>query len=259
MKPISWITSGAIAVAFAVLLVPSLGAQDLPKAETILDKYLEARGGKEAHDKVKSRVSTLAIEIPAAGLKGKATVYQIEPNKVYSEAEFPGIGKIEEGTDGQIVWEKSALSGARIKQGEERASFFRHHAMDADANWRKYYKSVETKGVEKVEGKDCYKVEQTPHEGQVETHYYDKATGLLVKSVMKVKTAMGELPVEAVVVDYKKVDGLVVPATARNKVAFNEMVVTVEKVEHNVKVPEDRFKLPEDVQKLVDQEKKGGK
>ena len=48
----------------------------LPKADTILTQYVEATGGKAAYEKIKSRVATGTIEVPAANIKGKIEVSQ---------------------------------------------------------------------------------------------------------------------------------------------------------------------------------------
>ena len=36
--------------------------------------------------------------------------------------DFPGIGKVEEGFDGETAWENSALQGPRILDGDEKAA-----------------------------------------------------------------------------------------------------------------------------------------
>ena len=56
--------------------------------------------------------------------------------------------------------------------------------------------------------------------------------------------------------EYKKFDGLTLPTKFKQKVLTNEFDITIDKVEHNAKIPDERFKLPEDIQKLVDKEKK---
>ncbi len=45
------------------------------------------------------------------------------------------------------------------------------------------------------------------------------------------------------------------PHKARVVVMGSERVMTVDSIEHNVKMPEDRFKLPEDIQTLVHKKK----
>jgi len=55
----------------AFLAAGALAAADeLPKTETILDKYIEATGGKAAYAKIHSEISTGTMEFAAMGLKG---------------------------------------------------------------------------------------------------------------------------------------------------------------------------------------------
>src|SRR5438876_6585225 len=61
-------------------------AQDLPKADDIMEKYITATGGKEARLKIKNRVSKGTVEL--AGIKGKITIYQAEPNLMYTVMEM---------------------------------------------------------------------------------------------------------------------------------------------------------------------------
>src|SRR5262249_32605519 len=92
----------------------------LPKAETILDHYIEVTGGKAAYSKRKTEVATGTVEMPAQGLKGTMTRYSADPDKSYSIIELDGIGKIEQGAFNGTIWEKNAMLGPRIKSGEEK-------------------------------------------------------------------------------------------------------------------------------------------
>ena len=231
-------------------------ADDLPKGSDILDKYVVATGGKEAYEKVKNRVMTGTMEIGQASIKGNIAIYQAPPNKMLMTAELPGVGKIEEGTDGTTVWERNPLTGPRVKTGEEKAKGLRDATFDAEVNWRKVYKKAECVAEEKVDGKPCYKVELTMPEGQVRTAYYDKQSNLLVKTVSNEKSPMGNITVESILSDYKKVDGIFIPHKVRQKMAGQEIAIVLEKIEQNVKLPDNRFDLPEDIKKLADKDKK---
>ena len=46
-------------------------ADELPKAETILDKYVEVTGGKAAYAKIHAEITTGSMEFAAMGLKVK--------------------------------------------------------------------------------------------------------------------------------------------------------------------------------------------
>jgi Protein of unknown function (DUF620) len=238
----------SIGIIFAAVLC---AADDLPKGETLLDKYVEATGGKAAYAKVKSEITTGEMTLGAMGLKGKMVAYSQAPAKRLMEITIEGIGKISEGTDGNIAWSNSAMQGPRLKDGEEKDETLRQARQNADAEWRELYTKAETKGVETVDGKDCYKVELTPKTGKPQTRCFDKSSGLLVKITMTSKSPMGEITVDSFPSDYRKEGDLLVPHKVMTKLAGQEMGMTIEKVEHNPTIPADKFDPPAEVKALM--------
>lgn len=234
-----------------------LRAQDdkLPTGEAILDKYVEVTGGQAAYGKLNNRVAKLTIDLPAQGLKFPTTIYAAKPNKMYTLMESEAFGKMEKGTDGDVVWEMNVMTGPQIKEGEERALARRGAVFDAVPNWRKVFKKAECVGVETVADQLCYKVVLTANEGEPETRYFSKETHLLVKSELKLKLPAGTIPIEAYPSDYKRVDGILIAHKTRVVAMGSERIMTTENVEHNVKLAKDRFKLPEEIQALVKSKK----
>lgn len=226
-------------------------AEDLPKAETILDDAIKAMGGKDAFLKVKNRVVKGSMELPAAGLKGTLTMIQAESGKMTTTVDFAAIGKTVQGTDGKDAWEDSPITGARLLKGEELANTLRQADIRGDVEWRKYYEKVETVGVEDVEGKPAYKVVMTPKEGKPETGFYDKASKLEVKSIQSVKSPQGEIEVEAFIVEWKEFDGIKMPVKTKQKILTQELTMSIDEVKQNVDLPEDTFAPPADVKKLL--------
>src|ERR1051325_9119674 len=108
----------------ATLLICAAGvlaaADDLPKGEAILDKYIEVTGGKAAYAKIHSEISTGTMEIAAMGLKGTLTAYSAEPNRRLAEFTLPGIGKILDGSNGEVAWSTNPIQGPRLKEGDEK-------------------------------------------------------------------------------------------------------------------------------------------
>jgi len=238
----------------AALLIASAGARlsaadDMPKAETILDKYIEVTGGKAAFEKVHSEVSTGSMEI--RGMKGAATTYRMAPDKNYTEIKFEGIGTMQEGSNGTLAWSNSAIQGPHLKEGEEKETSLLRGRFDAETNWRNQYSKVETVGSETVDGKDCWKVEATPKVGSKVTRYYDKKTGPLVKTQMTVKSAMGEVAVESIADDYRKEGDLLVPHKLTNRAAGQEFTITIDSVKYNVDIPATTFEPPAEVKALL--------
>jgi len=246
----------------AGLLGPSLAAaqdEKLPKAATILDKYVEATGGKAAYAKIKNRVVKSTLTIPAQGLKLNMTIYSARPDKMYVLTESEALGKIEKGCDGEVAWEVNMMTGPQLKEAEERALMLRSATFNASVHWRKLYKKVECVGIETVNEKPCYKIVLTPEIGDPETQHYDKQSNLLVKTEINLKLPMGNIPLESYSSEYKAIDGVLYAHKQRALVMGTERLMTTESIKHNVEMPKDRFKLPAEIQELVDKQKKSEK
>jgi hypothetical protein len=241
-----------LAIAILLSSVAAFCADDaLPKAETVLDRSIEVTGGKAAFEKRHNEVMHGSMEFTGRGIKGTMTVYQAEPDKNLAVIEIEGIGKIESGSNGDIAWENSALQGPRIKQGDEKAGSLRDGTFNAALNWRKLYTKAETAGVETVEGHECYKVVLTPKEGKPTTEFFDKKTGLLIKTTVTRTTPMGDISAEVVADDYRKEGDIIVPHKMLNRAVGQEFLIAVEKVEFNVELPKNRFDLPPEIQGLM--------
>jgi hypothetical protein len=226
----------ALVLGFLAVPGPARAADEaLPSGEAILDKYVEATGGKAAYAKLHNRVSKGFFEFVGMGIKADLTIYGAEPDNMYSLLEGEGLGKI-----------------------EEKALALREAAFHGTVQWRKLYKKAECVGMETVNEKPCYKVVLTPNEGKPVTSYYDQKSNLLVKIEMTVVTPMGEIPFESYPGDYKRIDGILIPHKTVIKVMGQERMITIESVEHNVDMPKDRFALPEDIQALLAKEKSEG-
>lgn len=242
------------------LVLPALAARaddPLPKAETVLDQFVEATGGKAAYEKLKNRVSKGTFELAQANIKGKAVMYQAPPNRAKIEIDLGDIGKSIEGSDGSVVWESNPFSGERLIEGEERADKLLHYTFNGEIKWREMYEKAECTGVEDVDGKPAYKVVLTPRPGQGKpvTEYYDKASHLQVKSIATTQGPMGEIRIEGYPSDYKKVDGVLVAYKLTQKLLTQTIVISMDEIKHNVDLPPNVFQVPAEIKALADKKK----
>jgi hypothetical protein len=239
-----------------LLAIPAFAQNaELPKAEVILERSVQAGGTKEAYERAKSTIVTGNFEVPAQGVKGPFKRYATE-GRNYVSIEIPGLGKIESGVTDGVAWENNPMTGPRVKDGLERADALRDAVMHSETQWRKQYTKVETLGEETVEGVATYKVLMTPAEGKPETHYFSKATGLRKKIVKPTMTQMGELDVEMILNEYKEFAGLKTATKMTQRVAGQEVVISIDEVKVNEPIEEARFALPAEIQALVKKEKK---
>lgn len=222
-----------------------------PTAEAVLDRYIEVTGGKAAYEKVHSKLTKGHVEFVGKGMKGTATSYSTEPNNVYTVIELPGIGKIEEGTNGEMAWSNSAMQGPRVKPGNEKDLSIRMARFNGDLHWRELVKKAELTGAEEIDGKECYRVVLTLPVGNPITRYYDKSTGLLVRSKIVVPSPMGDISSESDSSDYKEVNGIRTPHSIRQRAMGQEMLITTESIQYNVNIPKERFEPPSEVKALA--------
>lgn len=257
-KLIKWTILAAVVIGFGAHAVPASFAQPaptersaLPAAEQLLENYITVTGGRAAYEKLNNRVSTGSLEMPAAGIKASMKIVQAAPNKARVSMDIPGVGKVEQGCDGETVWENNVITGVRILEGAERETMLRQLKFNAELDWKSLYESAETVGIEDINGSPSYKVKLvTANDKSVMHNYYDKDTGLLTRIDMISKTQMGDLPVNIMISEYKEFDGIKMPMLAVQKLGAMEQSIRTESVEHNVDLPEDAFALPPEIKEL---------
>jgi hypothetical protein len=230
-------------------------AADLPKAETLLDQYIEATGGKAAYEKIKNRTSSGTIEVAGANIKGTIKVTQAAPNSIVVVTDLGPLGKSTQGTDGKSAWMLNPLIGDRLLDGEEKDAFLLSAQFYRDVHWRDSYEKVECTGTEDVDGKPAYKVVLTPNTGKPITQFFDKASHLQVKELTTQKSPMGEVTVEIYPNDYKKVDGILMPFAVTQKVLGQAIEMKMTEIKQNVDLPADAFKRPASLDQPAEKKK----
>ncbi|PID79510.1 hypothetical protein CSA17_02325 [bacterium DOLJORAL78_65_58] len=245
-----------LSILFLTLLwVGGALASDLPSAESIIDKFIEASGGKAAMAKYKTAHATGTFSIPAMGLTADLEIWKQAPDLSCSRMVSETLGTISEGYNGEVAWEISMMTGTKVKEGVELAAARREAEFSIWLRWKDFYQKAETLGSDEVDGVDCWKVRMTPNEGEgePEIQWFAKDSGLALKSVTTMKSEMGEMSVEAYILDYQEVQGLVLPMKSRQVLmGMQEMVMEMKKFEFGVEIPAGTFDLPQEVQALVD-------
>ncbi|MDP9054284.1 MAG: outer membrane lipoprotein-sorting protein [Acidobacteriota bacterium] len=243
----------------AALAIASLCiAADMPSGESLIERYIDKSGGAAAYAKARNMTMTGTVEMPAQNITGTVTIFE-EGEKSYTAMEFAGIGKIEEGYDGEAAWQNSALQGPRILEGEEKASVQRAATLSSITTWREVYKDARTLGPETIDGRPAWKVEMTPREGRPETFFFDRDSGLLVRISAVVATAMGDISADSSMSDFRPVDGILTPFTMTEKAMGQNIVMKFKRVAYNVTIPKDRFDAAPEVKALLRKKKQPGK
>ena len=217
---------------------------DLPSAEAVMDAYVEAMGGKEAFEKLKTRKIKATFSMPAAGVNAPLTLIQAAPNKLRTEISIPGLGDITQICDGENVYEKNPITGERLLEGGEKEAALLEASFQSDAAWKENLKSVKMLGKEDVDGKPCYKLEMMTKGGLKRTAYIDAETNMMVMNEMTIESPQGKIAVTNQFSDFKEVDGITLPHKTQMSMLGQKQTIAIQQIEHGVEIPADTFKIP---------------
>jgi outer membrane lipoprotein-sorting protein len=194
--------------------VPSTGdsrpaAEETITADAVVKKHIAALGGEKLLRAGKNFTFTVSGE--KMGKKFTKTVTQARPNKM--RVDITGDdGNASKGFDGKVAWMKKGADAAIAMNAEETASFASHAEFDEPLlDFAKKGMKVKLVGKSEVKGVAAYDLEVTTKSGDVEHHFLDANSYLLLKRTFTGKDKDGKAaPMSVRFGDYKKVQGRMV-------------------------------------------------
>lgn len=228
-------------------LVFSAWAQEAKKAdltaEQIIEKSIEASGGRRNLEKLTSTVAKGVMEIGEQHVHSTLEVYTKAPNKRLIVTSIEGFGEVRQGYDGKVAWSEDPSRGLRILEGAELADAQRDATFNAELKWRELYPKVELRGQEKLGEQSAYVVRLTPSSGKAITRYYDAENFLVLRQIMTRETAQGPMEIQVDLSDYRDIGGGVKgPFKIKQTMAVvGEILITMTEAKNNVEIDDARF------------------
>lgn len=206
--------------------------------ETILEKYITAIGGKEKVLAVTDLVMNMTGNIPN-GPAIVTTITKKAPNKSIQEVKVMGNTMQKVVVDGTNATSSSrgqetALKDAELQQALAKASIF--YELDP----KKAGLKATLAGTEKVNGKDCTKVDYSIGDAKW-TEYYENSTGLKLRTTETRKSPTGEVQTSVDYGDYKETDGVKFPGSIKQNMGQMQIELTLESVKVNKGVDDKVF------------------
>ena len=214
--------------------------------DMIVDRYVQAVGGKEALEKITSRTTKGTFSfVKGLNLSGEIESYAKSPNKLLVNVTLPGMGLIQEGYDGSIAWTKDSTSGLRDRKGSELEGAKLDAEFNRELKLKQLYPKMELKGTTKIAGRDAYVVVGPPAHGSPEKFYFDTETGLLVRLDRQRLTAQGDMvSTEIYYEDYREAEGIKVPFQERQVLPEVTAVIKYSTIKHNLPIDDTKFAKP---------------
>ena len=218
-------------------------AAGLPSVDDILAKYTQALGGADAVQKASTRVEKGTVDIPEHDAHNTMEVYRKAPDKALAVLHFP-MGDVVEGFNGVVAWENRAGHGVTEETGESLNRVKEWASFITALDFKQAYARSTVSGVEKIAGRDAYRLFAFRAGGGMERLYFDVQSGLLVRIDSRIDSPLGSLPQETSYEDYGVVGGVNVPYTIRVARIDSTTIYKWQSIEVNVTVGDDRFEMP---------------
>jgi hypothetical protein len=231
-------------------------AAGLPAAEDILEKHIEALGGRAAHDKLATRIITGAVVVPEQSIALDMKRFEADPASMYQELAMEGFGKTMRGTDGVTAWRIHPRGGASLILGSEKEFLLRQTRFNSALHWREFFSGARCAGIEEVGKRPCYRIVLATSGGDKETWFIDRETHLLARKEMTYRYDESEdMPIVELPSDYREVDGVLIPFKVVSIEGEQTFEVSFDSVVHNTEIPAERFAPPAEIRKLLEKKR----
>ncbi len=226
----------AVAIASMPLTARESGKSELPTVDQVLERYIEAVGGREAIEKLTTRVCKIE---QIHDLNWTDPKVQKVPMETYAKdphlilwKEHKPTGVRLEGYDGNDFWHSE---GGETVIREETIPLKQRFVFDprGPLSIEYYFPNLSVESIETVEGRECYKL--LP-EGLKEAHfslYFDIETGLLFR-----------IGYYWTVEEYREIDGVKIPFKITMSRKGGSSTYLFESIEHNVPLDDEMFAVP---------------
>ncbi len=222
----------------------------LTSAQTVDDiiaKNVAARGGEQ---KLKAfKTVRISGKLTQGGFRAGFVQEIKRPGKVREETIIQGMAMVD-AYDGKVGWQVSPFEGRKdpdLLSEDDRKGLVEDSDIDGQlVDYKNKDHRAELIGHDSVEGTDCYKIKLTLNTGDVRYYYLD-ADSFLELKVETERKIRGTVHYEEVLYgDYEKIDGVYFPMAMEmgTKGDSQHAKLTVDKVEVNVPVADNRFTLP---------------
>ncbi len=208
-------------------------------AQTVIDGYLEAIGGKDKAKTVTSTFATSNVTIEGLPFAPKAEVKTMAPNKESLEMSIDGMGVVMkqkfDGNTGYAEQQGMRMDLTADEVAEKKATYSIFPELYYDVS------AVSLESLASIDGNDVYKLKVTAG-GKDSYRYYDAKTGLLIRVESTVE-AQGQSFTSVIdYANYSTVDGLQFPYSESIKTGPQQISLNVTNIVLNSGVTEDDFK-----------------
>lgn len=224
------------------------GAGSLPGAERVLNRAIDAMGGKKAFEEIESFHFTATIEL--AGQSFPAETHWMSDGRFRFTQGSPEVGQAIMSSDGTTVWQYQPHLGHEFPSDEEVERILSTAEMPRIIHWMKEtYDTFETVGIQEFENAECYAVRMRADGKQALTAYFDVKTHRVRGTKRVIETRLGTSEAITSFSNWKSHGDLTLFMNATMSQSGMTSTMTFRDIEFN-NVDESVFELPDEIVRM---------
>lgn len=242
----------ALVLALSPAALAPVAAQDGEMTvDQLIEKNLEAKGGREKIESVEA--ARLTGKMNMGGAEAPFVLEWKAPDQMRMELTMQGMTLVQ-AFDGETAWMINPFMGQSDpeKMSQEDADMVKEQADFHGPLFNPEGKGYEVAyaGEEEIEGTPAYKLEVTKENGEKTYLYLDKEYFLEIQAESKRTIRGQEIESTLSIGDYKEVEGLMMAHSLDSAMASGQgpgggFNMTIENVELNPDLSDERFAMPE--------------
>jgi hypothetical protein len=213
-------------------------------AEEILRRSIEVTGNAAAFAKVKTLVQKGEFTLNGSTRKGSILIQHKAPNKIRVTQVMLNKHVVRQVFDGKSLWYHTGQVNEAKAKPIEQEEFLRTGLLDSTLRWRQFYTGVTLGGKETVLRHTCYGLRFTTKTGDTVIRYIDAKTFLPLRIDFIAHTAVGPVPTQTYLSNYKKVGSIYLPFKLQTITPSGDIVVVITQASVNVPLDDKLFVRP---------------
>jgi photosynthetic reaction center cytochrome c subunit len=214
---------------------------NLPSADQILGRFLQAVGGVEAAARISTRIQKGTL---TAGAKQfPVEVFAKEPAKRATTVHFPGGDNVT-GTNGKEGWLNTPGRPVHAMTAPEVAAARMDAELFFPASLRQIFKELKVEQQGQIDGRPVYVLTGIPENLPPEQLYFDEQSGLLVRVLRFTETPLGLNPTQIDYADYREEGGVKTPFRWTITRPSGGFTIQIEQMQQNVPIEDSKFAEP---------------
>jgi photosynthetic reaction center cytochrome c subunit len=214
---------------------------NLPSADQILGKYLQAVGGTAAAARISTRIQKGTLTV---GSKQFAVeVLAEEPAKRVTTVHFPG-GDSVTGTNGKQGWLNTPGRPVHAMTPPEVTAATMDAELFFPASLRQIFKELKAEPQGQIEGRPVYVLSGTSENLPPAQLYFDEQSGLLVRVLRYTETPLGLNPTQIDYADYRDEGGSKTPFRWTIARPGGVFTIQIDQMQRNVPIEDSNFAAP---------------